>query len=141
VVKYQAGTYVELTDGFVSGTDFVAEINPCVSTITVIASKTDYAETLPQEHQQTETTAGSNWLTVYPNILPSGNSITIKANENIDGVELRMFDLQGKHIRSFRLNDLMQGASVSVPLNDLPGLYVLKAQDGSHSFTQKIVLQ
>jgi len=26
--RYQAGTFVELNDGFVSGNDFVAEINP-----------------------------------------------------------------------------------------------------------------
>ncbi|HRN95651.1 MAG TPA: T9SS type A sorting domain-containing protein [Chitinophagales bacterium] len=140
-VKYQAGTYIELNPGFISGTDFVAEINPCVSIVTTIAAKTDDEQTYHQEDYATVNITTDDWIKVYPTILPAGNSLTIEANDVIDDVELFMFDLQGKHICLFRLNGFLRGNSVSVPLDVAKGMYVLKARHNNHSFTQKIIIQ
>ena len=57
------------------------------------------------------------------------------------GVELQMFDMQGKHVRSFRLNSLLSGNTSSVPLDVPSGIYVIKAIRDFKLFTQKIVVQ
>lgn len=139
---YKAGTYIELNPGFVSSNDFVAEINPCVSTVTTIAAKTDdenieereNAETLISEHIV-------NWIKVYPTILQSNTHVTIEANDVVDGTEIFMFDMQGKHVRSFRLNGFLKGSSASVLLDVVPGMYVLKVRRGGDLFTQKLIVQ
>ncbi|OJV25459.1 MAG: hypothetical protein BGO32_00095 [Bacteroidetes bacterium 37-13] len=143
-IRYQAGTYIELNNGFSSGTDFVAEINPCVSNIIVIAAKTDDEQSFNREAEyvQFKEKLADNWLKIYPTILPLGNAIMIEANDATNGVELMMFDVQGRHIRSFRLNRLEPNSKASILLIDLPsGLYILKAQDVIHSLTQKIIIQ
>jgi hypothetical protein len=67
--------------------------------------------------------------------------LTIEANDDIDGVELQMFDMQGKHVRSFRLNSLLSGNTSSVPLDVPSGIYVIKAIRDFKLFTQKIIVQ
>lgn len=140
-VKYQAGTYIELTNGFSSGTDFIGEINPCVSTVYTIAAKTDNEEVYQQKSNEAENLDNTNWLKIYPTVLSSGSNITIEANGAIDDVEVRMLDLQGSHILSFRLNNFLKGSSVSIPIRASSGMYLLKANDGINSFTQKIIIQ
>src|SRR5690606_25102578 len=89
-----------------------------------------------------ENISSSDWIKVYPTVLPSGNAITIESSKSIDGVELRMYDIQGRHIRSFRLNGFGENTKTTIQTTDVPaGMYVLNAQNGSDFFTQKIVLQ
>mgnify|MGYP001033859234 FL=1 len=137
VVRYQAGTYIELNNGFVSGTDFVAEINPCSNDVTVIAAKTDNEEYQNQEGKNTQGKPENEWLKIYPTILSSGSTLIIESNTILDNIELQMFNIQGKHIHSFRLNSLV----TSVLLEAVSGVYVLKAYNGTNFFTQKIVIQ
>jgi hypothetical protein len=140
-VKYQANTYIELNPGFSSGTDFVAEINPCVSLISYIAYKTDDTEQDENTLPISETKYSSNWLKIYPTILPTGNSITIQTNEDVNGVELQMYDIQGRHTKSFRLNNFVEGSSTTVSIDVPAGVYVIKGYNGKDLFTQKIIVQ
>lgn len=139
-VSYRAGTYVELNNGFVSGTNFVAEINPCSNTITVIAAKTD-DETVKDGRGDDVADVADDWLKIYPNILPSGHSLTIQAYIDVNVAELQIFDLQGKHVATFQLTDLMKGSLTSIPLHAVAGVYLLKANDSSHSLLQKIIVR
>jgi hypothetical protein len=143
-IRYKAGTYIELNPGFSSGTDFIAEIDPCVSNITIIAAKTDDEHIdNPEELQESyNNMSNDNWLKVYPTVLPSGNSIIIESNKKLEKVELKMYDLQSRHVHSFLLNSFPENTKFSVRLPDLPsGVYVLKAINAYNLFTQKIVVQ
>ena len=141
-MRYQAGIYIELNSGFSSGNGFVAEIDPCVSNVTIIAAKTDDEYVYQQSEVETfHSEFSNNWIKLYPTILTSGSQLTIEANDDIDGVELQMFDMQGKHMRSFRLNSLLSGNTDSVSLDVPSGMYVLKAIRNSKLFAQKIVVQ
>jgi len=140
-VNYKAGTYIELNPGFNSGTDFIAEIDPCVSIVTVIAFKTD-GESVSFEESTIDDNKHNEWIKVYPTILPSGKSITIEAGESINGVDLMMYNIEGKHIRTFRLNGFEASSKMSVVIENLnAGLYFLKAGDQKRIFTQKIIIQ
>ncbi len=134
-VRYQAGTYIELNPGFVSGTDFVADINPCSNAVTIIAAKTDDSEQTNRNNFEVKQL--EDLIKVYPTILSSGNTITIEANDAFQGVELQMFDMQGKQNHSFKL----KGSITSIPLNLISGMYILKAHNGTNFFTKKIVIQ
>jgi hypothetical protein len=141
IVRYEAGTYIELNSGFASGTNFVAEINPCVSNVTIIAAKNDE---YPTEEKEIvfNNVQEDNWLRIYPTYLLSNQSITIEAKESINGLELQMYDMQGAHIRSFILNGFGENTSVSVPLKDVAsGMYIIRAYDATRLFTQKIFIR
>ena len=141
-VRYKAGTYIELNPGFNSGSDFIAEIDPCVNNVTIIAQKKDDEEISVFEEKSSDEISHTNWLKVYPTILPSGNSITIEAGENINGVDLLMFNIEGKHVRSFRLNGFEPTTKMSVVLENLnTGVYILNAKDSTRNYSQKIVIQ
>jgi|GEM_PF-3516941 hypothetical protein len=141
-VKYQAGTYIELQPGFVSGTDFVAEMNPCVSVVNIIAAKTDETEYFSVDEKANDNLRAINWLKVYPTILPSGNALTLESSKSIEGLEIQLYNIDGRHVRSYRLNGFGETTKTTLETADLPaGFYVLHAQDGSNLFTQKIVLQ
>ena len=136
--KYQAGTYIELNDGFNSGTNFVAEINPCVITRTIIAAKTNNDEDIENDDQTISTQSSNDWLKIYPTLLPSGNAITIEANEILDNAALQVFDLQSRLVNSYNLN----GLKTTIPTENLrAGMYIVKAQDSAHWVTQKIIIQ
>jgi hypothetical protein len=141
-VNYKAGTYIELNNGFVSGTNFVAEIDPCVSVISYIAYKTDDTEQDENTLPIAETKSTSNWLKIYPTILPSGNVITIESSSTMEGIELQLYDIQGKHLRSYRFNGFGEATKTTISTTDIPaGFYVFKAQNSNQFFTQKIILQ
>lgn len=140
-VDYKAGTYIELNDGFNSGNNFIAEIDPCVSVISYIAYKTDDTEVAQQEENKLDIPT-TNWIKIYPTILASGNSITIETMSAVDGVELMLFDIQGKHLQSYRLNRFEENTKTSVALTNLPsGLYFIKAHNGNNFLNQKIIIQ
>jgi len=134
-VRYEAGTCIELINGFVSGNNFVADINPCSNAVTIIAAKTDDSEQTNRNNFEVKPL--EDLIKVHPTILSSGNTITIEANDAFQGVELQMFDMQGKQNHSFKL----KGSITSIPLNLISGMYILKAHNGTNFFTKKIVIQ
>lgn len=141
-VKYQAGTYIELNPGFSSGTDFLAEINPCVSVVTIIAAKTDDTEQSTIAEPIVESKINGSWLKVYPTILPSGNILNVESSKSIDGLELQLFNIEGKHIRSYKLNGFGESTKATLETSDLQtGFYYLHAVNGSDLFTRKIIIQ
>lgn len=141
-VKYQAGTYIELNPGFSSGTDFLAEINPCVSVVTIIAAKTDDTEQSTITEPIVESKINGSWLKVYPTILPSGNILNVESSKSIDGLELQLFNIEGKHIRSYKLNGFGESTKATLETSDLQtGFYFLHAVNGSDLFTRKIIIQ
>lgn len=141
VIRYKAGTYIELNPGFSSGNDFIAEIDPCVNNITVIAQKTDDTEQSEGAEKYEELSDASNWIVIYPTILPSGNSLTIKTNEDINGLDLQMYDIHGRHTKTFRLNDFVKGSSTTVPIDVPAGVYIIVGRNGQNFLNQKIVVQ
>lgn len=141
IVRYKAGTFIELNPGFSSGNDFVAEIDPCVNNITVIAQKTDETEQANGEEKYEELNERTKWIVVYPTLLASGNSLTIETNEDVNGVVLQMYDLQGRHTKSFRLNDFVKGSSTTVPIDVPAGVYIIVGRNVDNFFNQKIVVQ
>jgi hypothetical protein len=120
----------------------LAEINPCVSVVTIIAAKTDDTEQSTITEPIVESKINGSWLKVYPTILPSGNILNVESSKSIDGLEIQLYNIDGRHVRSYRLNGFGETTKTTLETADLPaGFYVLHAQDGSNLFTQKIVLQ
>ena len=138
--KYQAGTYVELNDGFNSGTDFVAEINPCVSIVTVIAAKTNDDEVTPY-NEPTEIQDDVR-LKIYPTILPSGNAVNIIASQTLDNVITTVYDLSGKPVASNKNLELQANSAKEFLLPALAsGFYLVRVENSNISFIQKIIIQ
>ncbi len=139
-VGYHAGSYVELNDGFVSGTDFIAEINRCVITKTEIAAKTD---DLQEEQNSNNNNSQANVsIKIYPTVMASGNAINIETNEAILGASITLYDIQAKAIQYTNLPELNAHDKYSLLLGHLPsGLYFVRVQSNSISTTQKIIVK
>lgn len=140
VVRYKAGTFVELNDGFVSGTDFVAEIDPCVITVTTIAAKTDNEKY--EETQNTSILTEGSKIKIYPTVIGSGNAVNIEVTEALPNLSISIFDLQGNEVQQTTLYELNALQPYTLRLRTLSsGLYVVKAYNHSISLTQKIIIQ
>jgi hypothetical protein len=140
VVRYKAGSYIELNNGFVSGTDFVAEIDPCLITRTTIAAKTDDVETeFPHAHYTISTELD---IKIYPTVIASGNAINIEVADEIQDVHIVFYDLQGKSILHVFQKEMHPYQRYSFQLNSFSsGLYIVKSQSQSISHTQKIIVE
>jgi len=142
-IRYKAGTYVELNSGFSSGNDFIAEIDPCIINLTVIAQKTDdYIDEAVEERSDKDLISSDEWIKIYPTLIENGNSISIESTSFLDRVELKMYDIQGKHIKSFKFNGFVNEKNANVKIDDLnAGIYFIKAFDGKRFSTTKIVVR
>ncbi len=140
-IKYQAGTYVELNNGFSSGTDFVAEINPCDNTVTIIAAKTD--GTTEEESRLSGISAGlTGSIKIYPTALSSGNALNVESIQPLQNVAVAIYDLQGKIVLGSTIVELNSGEPHSILLSNLPsGFYLVKVWSSTISFTQKIIIK
>jgi hypothetical protein len=140
-VGYHAGSYVELNNGFVSGNNFVAEINPCVISRTTIAAKTDDVEEEIQQSPSSVLVEGVT-LKIYPTVVESENAIKIEADRNLQNVFVTIFDIQGKAVEHSNIGELSANQPHSFMLNSLPsGFYFVKTQNSTFSFTQKIIVK
>jgi len=140
VVKYKAGTFVELNDGFISGTNFVAEIDPCVITQTIIAAKTDDIQDEPRQSNSSLVT--NSTIKIYPSILSKGNAINIVTSAATQNLSITIYDLHGKVAQQATIYELYANEQNSLLLNNLSNaLYFVKAYNNSISVTQKIIIQ
>lgn len=142
-LRYRAGTYIELNPGFVSGTDFVAEIDPCVQVDIIIAAKTDdtYQDVFENKNVNELQSLG-DWIKIYPTLVENGNSLSIESNSFLDSVELKMYDIQGKHIKSFKFNGFANETKASISIENLiSGIYFIKAFDGNRIASTKIIVK
>jgi hypothetical protein len=143
-VKYQAGSFIELNNGFVSGTDFIAEINPCVISRTTIAAKTDDTVEFDVTEEFNGQLLASNdvELQIYPTALASGQGCKIVATKSLNNLQVVVFDLNGRPVSTTRIETLHQKTPHEMPLPALSkGIYLVKAQNAVFSFTQKIIIQ
>ncbi len=139
IVGYHAGTFIELNNGFYSGTNFVAEINPCVITRTEIAAKTEDIIEEPQQNLNNIAPAG---IKIYPTIIASDKAITVEVTEAQQELQINVYDLQGKKILQFTLHNLNANEPSSVLLNGTAaGFYLVKAEGNTISTTQKIIVK
>jgi len=139
-VRYNAGTYVELNDGFVSGNDFIAQIDPCVIIRTTIAPKTD--ETELEQNQPTESSEVSMVVKIYPTVTASGNTINIEANQDVTEVLVTLYDIHTRVAYQVDLAELNANERQSILMPKLSsGLYFAKVEGHDFSFTQKIIVQ
>ncbi len=136
---FKAGRAIYLEPGFQSGTNFIAEINPCVIDRTTIAAKTD---DIVQESAAIETNNKFNSIKIYPTIVPSGNAINIEVADVTEKLQIAIYDLQGKIILQTTLYNLNAKEPNSILLSGIiSGFYLVRAEGGSISFTQKIIVQ
>jgi hypothetical protein len=137
-IRYKAGTFVELNDGFVSGDDFVAEIDPCLITVTTIAAKTDDILEQPQPNTNTSTVD----IKIYPTIIASGNALTIEVTESLQNVSVTLYDMQTKALQYTNIPELSAYNKHAFPISNLPsGLYFVRVQSNTISTTQKIIVR
>jgi hypothetical protein len=138
-IRYYAGSFIELNDGFYSGTDFVAEINPCVITATTIAAKTD---DIIEDPQQTISASMVGSIKIYPTVLASGNAITIEATEGLQDASVTLYDMQAKAVQYASIPELYAHDKYSLPIGFLPsGLYFLRVQNNAILTIQKIIIK
>jgi len=79
---------------------------------------------------------------VYPTILSSGYAFKIVASQNIDDLQVVVYDLNSKPILSSRIEALHQNMPREVPLSPLAkGFYLVKVQNRIVSHTQKIIIK
>ena len=138
-VRYKAGTYIEMKDGFISGTDFVAEIDPCVSIVTVLAAKTE--DEVEQQQTPSNITSQLSGIKIYPTAVASGTALNIEVTEPQESLQLEIYDLQGNRFIQSVIYNLPANQSSSINLQGLAsGFYLVKANGTTISATQKIVV-
>jgi len=72
---------------------------------------------------------------IFPN--PASNSFQISLNSNLDqNAELNVLDINGRTVINTRLESNLQSISISNLSN---GLYIVKVNNGSNSFTSKLL--
>jgi len=84
---------------------------------------------------QTSSLVSREELTISPN--PGGNFINIKsssANDNLDNYSIKIYDLQGREVKSFSVNSSQSSIDISL----LPkSIYLIKIINGSNEFYLK----
>jgi hypothetical protein len=83
----------------------------------------------------------SNMIEAAPN--PFSSRITIKVDGNGKGknIDLKIFDIKGKMIKSFSSIHLLPSTFYLQAEGLSPGIYLLKLQIGNQQYSKKIILQ
>lgn len=141
---FRAGNQIILENGFSTenGTVFIAEIQDFTNDCNLwVAAKTDDIEE-ERENDRIILSDKDIQLKVYPTVLPSGYGCKIVSSQSIDDLQLIVYDLNGRLVLLNRIEILHQNTPYEIPLPPLAkGFYLVKAQNSTVSFTQKIIIQ
>lgn len=138
VVRYEAGNYIDLGNGFVSGTDFVAEIKPCEDDVTIIAAKTEN-EISHHRGDMHKAVGGNTLIKVYPNPVESISDVYILSSHDIRAATITLYSIEGKRIAGNQLSLIAANTSTSFNIPELTaGLYFIEVSGIDYSSLHKI---
>ncbi|HRG88138.1 MAG TPA: T9SS type A sorting domain-containing protein [Chitinophagales bacterium] len=141
-VQYTAGTSVTLNSGFVSGTDFVAQIGSCTPQVITIAAKTEdsYNNNAQQRVQLKEFI--NPIIKIFPTLTSGNSSLFVETNQVVENLSLCIKDINGKTIMVKQINELQPNLPLKVEMPVVSaGLYFVHMAAGDYLFTTKLMVQ
>ena len=133
-VRYEAGVSITLNNGFVSGTDFIAEIKPCYSKVTTIAAKTEDIQYAKDIDYKNNINVAVDWMKIYPTITASGNAVQVVSYSYETDLTTAIFDLQGKQVGFYPIKELLPNEAYALNLPTLAkGYYLIQVKNQDRS--------
>ncbi len=138
-VTFTAGSFIELLPGFVanSGSNFVAQIGPCIGRVIPPANKNDESESEELTSQTLDT-----YFNVYPN--PNNGKFVVELNAGAEGeVNYKVLNISGQVLKSwFKNYNDQQSTKEQIELYGLSaGLYLISVEKEGVKHYQKIVIE
>lgn len=137
-VRFKAGQEVILENGFDSGNDFIASIEPCEPIVTPLA-KTESSTNNNETIEESKETSLTNSISAYPTI--NVDNYLIIESEGIQNLNYSLFSLAGKLVLADSYVVLSNSKySKRVELPSLSqGIYLLQINNGTEYKTIKIL--